>query len=154
MPHFDLLNPPPPPKFYQLFLEFLDKIKTDIDDLQKEKFATKAIYTILEQQKNVKPKAEKCWSALGHNVPSWASVWNSCFDGPSLGRENDISFLISHRVVKMGTYLTFKCNMTAVNELCTICNTSDDTEQPLLELYFRCAYLGALSSPVEQSAPF
>ena len=83
----------------------------------------------------MKPKAEKRWRALGHNVSSWTSVWNSCFGGPSLGRENNIFFLISHQVVKTGMYLRFKCNMIAANELGTICNTPEDTEH----LFLNCS---------------
>ena len=151
-PHFDLLKPSPLPKFYQLFSECLDKLKTNIDDLQKESFTTKAIYTTLEQQRNVRPSAESRWSALGRIVASWASVWNSCFDDLSLGLENDI-ILISHWVVKTGMYLKYKLNMTTVNEFCTICNASENIEH-LFKLYSHCAHLEALFSPAEESAPF
>ena len=67
-----------------------------------------------------------------HNVTSWAAVWNSCFDNPSPGREKDISFLISNRVVKTWIYLKYKWNMTTVNEFCTICNTPEDIEHLFL----------------------
>ena len=60
-------------------------------------------------------------------MASWAAVWNSCFDGSSLGRENDIPFLISHRVVKTGMYLKYTWNMTKVDEFCTICNAPEAT---------------------------
>ena len=88
-PHFDLLTTPL--EFYHSFLEHLGKLKSNIEILQKEKFTTKAIYTILEQQKNARLRAETCWGTEGHNVASWAVVWRSCFESPSLGRENDIS---------------------------------------------------------------
>ena len=62
-------------------------------------------------------------------MASWAAVSNSCFDGRmTLGRNNDISFLISHRVVKTGMYLKYTWNMTKVNEFCTICNAPEDIE--------------------------
>ena len=125
-PHCDLLKTPP--AFYRSFLEHLRKLKPNIETLQKEKFTTKTICTILEQRKKVKPRAEACWSTLGHNIASWAAVWRSCFDGQSLGRENDISFLITHRVIKTGLYLKYTWNMTTFNELCTICNVPEDIE--------------------------
>ena len=78
-PHSDLLKslppPPPPPKkiyIYQFFSEFVDKLNPNIENLQKDKFTTKVIYTILEQQKNVRPRAGSRWGALGHKVTSWA----------------------------------------------------------------------------------
>ena len=58
-------------------------------------------------------------------MASWAVVWNSCFDSPWLGREN-ISSLISHRVVKAGMCLKYTWNMTTGNEFCTICNATGD----------------------------
>ena len=61
-------------------------------------------------------------------------MWRSCFDGPSLGRENDISFLITHRVIKTGLYLKYTWNMTTINELCTICNVPEDIEH----LFIHC----------------
>ena len=82
----------------------------------------------MEQRKNVRPRAESRWNALGHNVASRAPVWNSCFDGPSLG---DIS-LICHRVVKTGMYLKYKWNMTTVIESCTIWNAPEDIEHLFL----------------------
>ena len=125
-PHFDLLKPPP--KFYRSFHKSLIKLKYNIGNLQKENFTAKAIYTTLEQQSNLSQKAENHWGPLGHNVTSWAAVWNSCFVSPSLGQENDISFLISHCVVKTGTFLKYTWHMTKVNEYCTMCNASEDIE--------------------------
>ena len=103
-----------------------------MEDLQKEKFSAKAIYTNLEQQKNVRLRVQSRWGALGHSVASWSAVWNSCFDGPSLGRESDISSLISHRVVKTGMFLKYTWNMTKVSEFCTICNAPEDIEHLFL----------------------
>ena len=124
MPNFDLLKHFPPKKILSAFRRILDKLKTNTDDLQKEKFSAKTIRTTLEQQKNVRSRAENHWGALGHNVASSAAVWNSCYDSPSLGRENNISFLISYRMyLKTGMYFTYTWNMTMVNEFCTICNT-------------------------------
>ena len=65
-PHFHLLRTLL--AFCCSFLEHLGKQKPNIEALQKEKFTTKTIYTILEQQKTVRPRAESRWSALGHNV--------------------------------------------------------------------------------------
>ena len=131
-PHFDPLKTPP--TFYSSFLENLGNLKSKIETLQKEKFTTKAIYTSLEQQKTAKPRAETCWASLGHKVASWAAVWRSCFEGPSLGRENDVTYLITHCVIKTGLYLKYTWNMPTVNERCIICNTPKDIEH----LFINC----------------
>ena len=67
-------------------------------------------------------------------MASWAAVWCSCFDGPSLGRENDVTYLITQRVIKTGLYLKYTWNMPTVNERCTICNTPEDIEH----LFINC----------------
>ena len=59
-------------------------------------------------------------------------MWRSCFDGPSLGHENDVTYLITHRVTKTRLYLKYTWNMPSVNERCTICNAPEDIEHLFL----------------------
>ena len=64
----------------------------------------------------------------------WPAVWRFCFDSSSLGREDDVTYLITHRVIKTGLYLKYTWNMPTVNELCTICYAPEDIEH----LFINC----------------
>ena len=74
--HYDpakiTLPPAPKKKIYQPFLQALDKVKTDIEDLQKERFTANAIVYTLSNQKIERSKAERCWDTLGLKVTLWA----------------------------------------------------------------------------------
>ena len=51
-----------------------------------------------------------------------------CHGGLNTGHENEVSFLIAHRVVKTSAYLKFKCGMRSVSEFCTACGQIEDLE--------------------------
>ena len=124
--------PPPPPEILSVIFKSLRQNQNGHRRSTKREIHHQSYIHHFGSTEKRKTKRRRTLGTLGHHVPSWTSVWNSCFNGPSLGRENEISFLISHRVFKTGTYLEFQCNMTVANELCTICNTPEDIERLFL----------------------
>ena len=94
----------------------------------------KATYQALTAQKKLEPKAEMQWLAILPQPPTWPGVWASCHGDLSTGHENEVSFLVAHRVVKTLTYLKFKCGMRSVSEFCTACGQIED----LKHLFISC----------------
>ena len=77
----------------------------------------------------MRPRAESPWGCTGSQGGLVGCSVELVFRP---GRDNDISFLISHRVVKTEMYLKYKWNMTTVNKFCTICNIPEDSEHLFL----------------------
>ena len=109
------------PIAYKSLLATLDKLKDSIQDLQVKQFMAKAMYQVLTAQKKLKPKAEKQWLATLPQPPTWPGVWASCHKGWNTGDENEMSYLVAHRVVKTSAYLKSKCGMKSVSKFCASC---------------------------------
>ena len=114
------------------FLDTLDTLKSTLEALQAKQFAAKATYQALTAQKKLRPKAEQQWQAILPQTPEWPVVWASCHKGLNTGQEDEVSYLITHRVMKTSAYLKVKCGMKSISEFCVTCGQIEDLEHLLL----------------------
>ena len=102
------------PIAYRFSLDTLDLLKEVLMGLQTKYLVAKETYKALIAQRKLRPKAEQQWLNALSQVPRWPVTWASCHKGMNTGQENEVSYLIAHRVVKTAAYLKFKCGMKSI----------------------------------------
>ena len=113
-------TPPPPPTVentqpethsIQKPVRHFGYVKKHTEDLQAKQFAAEVTCQALTAQKKSRPKAEQQWQVVLPQPPVWPVVWASYHKGLNTRQENEVSYLITHRVMKTLAYLKFKCSM-------------------------------------------
>ena len=63
-----------------------------------------------------------------HRNRSHRKPRSSGHKGLNTGRENGVTYLAAHRVVKTSAYLKFKCGMKSISEFCVTCGQIENLE--------------------------
>ena len=120
------------PTSYRILLDTLDMLKDILIDLQAKQFGAKGTYQALTARRRLWAKAKQQWQVAVPQPPLWPVVWASCHKGLNTGQENEVSYLITHRVTKTAAYLKFRCGMKSMSEFCGTCGQIEDLEHLFL----------------------